>query len=109
MKVDVNKLTPAELKYYKHFLACEKQGISRKEYCSNNNLKPSTFSHYVGQLKRKSGEYAPRKYDVGSFKKVSIKDASKLCKLTVGSELNIEFKLDQKKISRLLEVLFEKY
>lgn len=46
MKVDESKLTPAELRYYKHYLASEKAGIPGKDYCEKNGIKASTFSHY---------------------------------------------------------------
>ena len=72
MKVDESKLIPAELKYYKHYLASEKAGISRKDYCEQNEIKASTLSHYIGTIKRKSEGFKPRKYDTGAFKKVDV-------------------------------------
>ena len=107
MKVDESKLTPAELRYYKHYLACEKSGIPRKDYCDQNGIKASTFSHYIGTIKRKSEVFKPRKYDTGAFKKVDVKDTSNLCSLAIG-DLKVEFPVDSRKLARLLEVVLEK-
>ena len=36
MKVDESKVTPAELRYYKHYIACKKAGILSKDYGDQN-------------------------------------------------------------------------
>ena len=107
MKVDESKLTPAELRYYKHYLAWEKAGIPKKDYCDQNGIKASTFSHYLGTIKRKMEGFKPRKYDTGAFKKVGVKDTAKQCSIVIG-ELKIEFPVDSGKLAKLLEVALEK-
>ena len=108
MKVDESKVTPAELRYYKHYIACKKAGILSKDYGDQNEIKASGFFNYIDVIKRKNSNFKPGKDDTGTFKTADVKGSAKLCSLVIG-DLKVEFPIESVKLTKLLEAIIEEF